>query len=565
MMAHWYRMLHKPRGGYMIAVVGDAALRAVMPIATAFVLKGAIDASVDADSGTLWRSVAMFASSVILFASLSPWFVYQLKSRAKRTTANVRFRLFRHLMEKPLAYFELKHSSELLSRLTNDVHYMEEMYTEHARHFIFFLIVGAGSLFGMFMLDWRFAVALMALSLLLAVLNLGFIKLMEAICDKLQQTTGELSRDFSNLLSGIATVKMYQLESIAESSFAKTNDRIRSDLTLFGHRAALLEGMNYLLTFVSFGGIVITGAYLVVNRSIEIGTLIALIQLQMNVTFVILSISGLLTAMQSAAAGYRRVDELMKPEQTTEQQTSSSREQTSETTMVEQSDIVIAMNGIYFGYSDCNQVLKGLTMHIERGRTTAIIGASGSGKSTICKLLLGFYPIERGAILIEGQSIERYSQNELRQLIAYIPQEPYLFDMTIEDNIRFGYPDASMEQVIAAADAADIHTFIESLPDGYSTMIRNNGANLSGGQKQRITIARAILKDAPILLMDEPTSALDPESERAVTMSLERLRLNRTVIIIAHRPITIEKADVIFSVYEGRANIHDCGKSVWRT
>ncbi|MGC9523682.1 MAG: ABC transporter ATP-binding protein, partial [Anaerolineae bacterium] len=224
----------------------------------------------------------------------------------------------------------------------------------------------------------------------------------------------------------------------------------------------------------------------------------------------------------------------------------------------------ITMRNVYFRYPEKGvpknnretelerTALNGLTLTVPAGQIAALVGPSGAGKSTVAKLLLGFYPADTGTITIAGQPIDALPLKTLRELIAFVPQEAHLFDGTIEWNIQLGRPDATAEEIVAAAKAAGAHDFIVAQPDGYQTSIGERGARLSGGQRQRIAIARAVLKNAPFLLLDEATSALDSESEAIVQEALSRLMAERTTLAIAHRLSTIEGADIIHVIDQGR-------------
>jgi ABC-type multidrug transport system fused ATPase/permease subunit len=211
----------------------------------------------------------------------------------------------------------------------------------------------------------------------------------------------------------------------------------------------------------------------------------------------------------------------------------------------------IRFNHVSFSYETRKNVLRDLNHDIHQGQKVAFIGPSGGGKSTLIKLLMGFYPVDGGNIRIDGKLFSDYSLNEVRNLMGYVPQDAYLFEGTIRENIRYGKLDASDEEIISAAKAAYAHEFIERLPSGYDTEVLSRGQNLSGGERQRIAIARAFLKNAPILLLDEATSALDNESEAMVQKGLDALMENRTVLIIAHRLTTVEKCDRMYVVKNG--------------
>ncbi len=212
----------------------------------------------------------------------------------------------------------------------------------------------------------------------------------------------------------------------------------------------------------------------------------------------------------------------------------------------------IIMRGVDFSYDGSEKVLSGVDITVGRGKTAALVGESGGGKSTIVKLLLGFYPVCRGMIGVLGKPASAYSPEELRKNIAYVPQDAYLFTTSIKENIRYGKPEADDDEVVAAAKRAYAHEFIMSFPDGYDTMVGERGESLSGGQRQRIAIARAFIRNAPILLLDEATSALDSESERLVQKGIEDLMGGRTTLVVAHRLSTIEKADMIYVIGGGK-------------
>lgn len=212
---------------------------------------------------------------------------------------------------------------------------------------------------------------------------------------------------------------------------------------------------------------------------------------------------------------------------------------------------MISFENVSFSYETRKAVVNNMSITMKKGQSAALVGPSGGGKNTIIKLLLGFYPISSGSIAINGKSMSEYNIHTIRDMIAYVPQDGYLFDGTIMENIRFGKLSATDEDVIEAAKAAYADDFIQKLPDGYETVVHNRGGNLSGGQRQRVAIARAFLKNAPILLLDEATSALDTESEQQVQISIEALMKNRTTIAVAHRLSTIENSDVIFVIENG--------------
>jgi ATP-binding cassette, subfamily B, bacterial len=270
--------------------------------------------------------------------------------------------------------------------------------------------------------------------------------------------------------------------------------------------------------------------------------MLAVINLLNGVVFMFTSLGNFIAQIQGSLAGANRVFELLDEPVEPERYVLKKTEDTA--AMVELQDIG-------FSYNGTDRVLDGVSLSIGKGQMAALVGPSGGGKSTVLKMLLGYYPPQEGNIVVNAKSIGQYSLTELRDMMAYVPQDAYLFDGTVEENIWYGRPKATREEVIAAAEAANAHGFITELPEGYATKVGERGTRLSGGQKQRIAIARALLKNAPILLLDEATSALDSESEQLVQDALNRLMQGRTTIAVAHRLSTIRHADVIYVIEGG--------------
>jgi ATP-binding cassette, subfamily B, bacterial len=281
---------------------------------------------------------------------------------------------------------------------------------------------------------------------------------------------------------------------------------------------------------------------MILYKYMDFGTMLAVINLLNGVVFMFTSLGNFIAQIQGSLGGANRVFELLDEPVEPERYVLKKTEDTA--AMVELQDIG-------FSYNGTDRVLDGVSLSIGKGQMAALVGPSGGGKSTVLKMLLGYYPPQEGNIVVNAKSIGQYSLTELRDMMAYVPQDAYLFDGTVEENIWYGRPKATREEVIAAAEAANAHGFITELPEGYATKVGERGTRLSGGQKQRIAIARALLKNAPILLLDEATSALDSESEQLVQDALNRLMQGRTTIAVAHRLSTIRHADVIYVIEGG--------------
>jgi ATP-binding cassette subfamily B protein len=282
---------------------------------------------------------------------------------------------------------------------------------------------------------------------------------------------------------------------------------------------------------------------MMVNGQCSVGSLLALVMLMGKVTSLFNQLGSFVTQFQISMAGAARVFEILDILPEPERYIGSE---------VKKANGLISMEEGTFRYAEGILAIDRISFHVPQGSVAAIVGPSGSGKSTVMKLLLGYYPLDSGSIFVNGKPMGNYTLTELRDMMAYVPQDAYLFDGTIEDNIRYGRIEATYEEIVSAAIAANLHEFIINQPAQYKTMVGERGLYLSGGQKQRIAIARALLKNAPILLLDEATSALDSESEQLVQEAVQTLMKGRTILMVAHRLSTIEHADVIYVMEKGK-------------
>lgn len=329
------------------------------------------------------------------------------------------------------------------------------------------------------------------------------------------------------------------------SKFANINRQVYHDSLKKVKTTAILDSLNVLGKMLDTIGVVGVGSYFVFKGKVSIGTIIAIWQLKNPILNFFNRLSNLIAEIQIALAGAERIFEVM------DESEEPKKYQHLEVKIIPNLDKAIIFENVDFGYLPNQWVLKNLSFEVKKGKKVALVGASGEGKSTIFKLLMGFYPPDKGTIIVDGLSLASTELSEIRKKIAYVPQNAYLFNGTIMENIRYGKVDATEEEIIRAAKIANAHDFITSFENGYHTLVGERGAQLSGGQRQRIAIARAVLKDAPILLLDEATSALDAESEYLVQEALDRLAEGRTTLIIAHRLSTIKNVDEILVIDGG--------------
>ncbi|MFE4201640.1 ABC transporter ATP-binding protein [Aneurinibacillus aneurinilyticus] len=542
---HLLSFMKNKKKMYMISLLGDSLVHASLAICIPFVFKDLTDFANSKDSALLTRAIIVVSGTFIFLSILSPLFSYLYHRCVKEVMNSIRLTVYKHMGQLSADYYERHHTGDTISRLSNDVHIIEQAYTEHLKTLLTILVVLLGSLVGMFLLDWRFSFVLVLLSTVTLFINIRFAKSVRSISDQMQRQTGTLTERLTDFISGLPVIKMFNLHNVVTKRYIEMNKDITISAIKQGHKNALLDATNFFINFLSFGGMLVAGIIMVSQNVIELGSLIAIVQQQMFVTLAFLHLGQTITVLQSSLAGAARVveflDEPVEPERY-----DLRREVSCET------NSMIEMNEIVFEYEESCRVLNGFSLTVEQGKVAALVGASGSGKSTVIKLLLGFYPFQSGNIYLDGKPMEQYKLTEIRDIISYVPQEAYLFEGTIEENIKYGRLDASEEEIIVATKAAYAHDFIMKLPAGYQTKVGERGTMLSGGQRQRIAIARALLKNAPILLLDEATSALDSESEYWVQQALHTLMKDRTTLVIAHRLSTIEDADMIYVVEQGK-------------
>ena len=356
--------------------------------------------------------------------------------------------------------------------------------------------------------------------------------------DNRQKIAG-VNASLQDTLAGIRVVKSFANEDIERHKFARSNERFLQSKKNNYHCMGRFQGGNNFFQGLLYVTILVGGGFFIAQGSLE-PIALATYALYINIFITPIEVLVEFTEMlQKGYSGFKRFNEVME--------TQVEIEDAPDSHDLVNVKGVIDYKDVSFGYDD-EKVLDHLNIHIDSGKSIALVGPSGGGKTTICSLLLRFYDVTGGSIEIDGQDIRKLTLKSLRQSIGIVQQDVYLFTGSIKENISYGKPDASDEEIIEAAKKANIHDFIMSLPDGYDTYVGERGTRLSGGQKQRISIARIFLKDPKILILDEATSALDNESERHIQKSLEALSKNRTCITIAHRLSTIRNADEIIVI-----------------
>jgi ABC-type multidrug transport system fused ATPase/permease subunit len=405
----------------------------------------------------------------------------------------------------------------------------------------------------MLFLKWDLALLIILSGLFPLVINAVSARPLRRVGDETQRKLAGLSERLADLLAGFQIVRTFNLgDWILERFYRSNEDVLNANLRRVRIESALAAGNDF--GFVVIIVAYIAGAYMVLRGQTTLGVLMALVQLNNPVQFFVYSLGGTISRLQGALAAGDRILAVLDAEPEPQRYATAVALPASADAPVTATTPgrVVMFSEVTFSYGDERPILQNLSFDIQEGQVAAFVGPSGSGKSTIFRLLMGHYPVAAGSISVFGKPIHAYTLSELRDLSAFVPQDAYLYSGSVLENIRYGKPDATREEIVAAAQASYAHDFILDLPAGYDTLVGERGARLSGGQRQRIAIARALLKNAPILLLDEATSALDSESEEMVQQALNVLMRGRTTIAIAHRISTIDNADIIYVVDGGR-------------
>lgn len=528
---------------YFFILIADCLTEISFYLLTPVVMKLMIDAAVNSDAQLLkdglMLTILVSAAGMVLFVSLE----FFLFKSFNVTTASISKKVFEHILHLPISYVEQNHSADTISRLTNDIGIMQNAYSWPLRMMLVTLISGLSSSLLMFILDWKVSIILILIGLLSIFFNSKQKDNVKKINDDIQKGMSKYTESLSTAISGFMTIKSLGLEGNIEEEAQGINKDIYENNILLSLKSAFLESRNFLFGSINFIGVIILASFLALKGLSGMGSVVSMIFLLGNVNRMFEQINGMIMQMQGFLAGSERIEELM--------QTNTEPDKL-DMDFVKNSDAMIDLEDIIFSYDGINNVLNKVSLTVKKGQMAALAGPSGGGKSSIVKLILGYYQPSAGKMTIDGKAVRDITVEELRSLISYVPQDAYIFDGTVEENIRYGRYDASKEEIIAAAKAANVEEFIREFPDGYDTQVGERGIKLSGGQRQRIAIARALLKDAPILLLDEATSSLDSQNEQHVQEALNMLMKGKTVLIIAHRLSTIEQSDIIYIIDDGK-------------
>ena len=491
----------------------------------------------------IWRIIILLVGMYVLsaiFRYIQTWIMTQV-------TQTVTFRMRQQLSEKinrlPLSYFDKQTYGEVLSRITNDVDTISQTLNQSLSQIITSTVTVLGILVMMFSISWQMSlVALLVLPLAGGVITL-IAKSSQKQFLRQQTQLGELNGHIEEMYGGHQVMRVFNGQKKSIAKFSKINNRLQESAWKAQFFSGLIHPIINFISNIGYVAMTILGGWLAINGRLKIGDIQAFIQYVDQFNQPLVQVANIANILQSTAAAAERVFEFLdEPEEAVESNN-----------LVKLSNVKgeVEFDKVVFGYKPDQTIIKGLSAHIKPGQRVAIVGPTGAGKTTLVNLLMRFYEINSGSIKIDGVNIRKMKRSDVRQMFGMVLQDTWLFNGTIRQNLMYGNPKATEEEVIKTAKEAHVDHFVRSLPGGYDMVLGEEAANISQGEKQLLTIARAMLEKAPMLILDEATSSVDTRTEVLIQKAMEKLMQGKTSFVIAHRLSTIRDADLILVVKDG--------------
>lgn len=489
--------------------------------------------------------ILLLLAAVYLTGVIAVYIQYILLNKiGQKTVARMRSDLFEKMEHLPVKYFDTHQHGDLMSRYTNDIDRISDALTDSLSD----MLSSALTLIGIFCLMLYISPLLTLVTFITVPIMFlsakGIVKRSRKYFKGQQESIGSLNGYIEEMISGQKVIKVFGHETKVESDFVLLNHDLKDKSQKAQFYSGMMMPVMQNLNTLNYVFITVVGALLAIYRGFDVGGLAAFLQYSRQFGRPINELASLYNSIQAAIAGAERIFEIID----------ESPEKPDAPHAVTLCNVHgdVRMKDVYFGYKPEKNILKGISLHAPAGYKIALVGATGAGKTTILNLLPRFFEIQSGEITIDGHPINNITRSSLRKSMAIVLQDTHLFTGTVRENIRFGRPDATDEEVIQAARLTAAHSFIKRLPQGYDTLLENDGANLSQGQRQLLNITRAAAADPPILLLDEATSNIDTRSEILIQKGLDQLMQGRTSLIIAHRLSTIRNADLILVLEHGK-------------
>ena len=460
-----------------------------------------------------------------------------------RVEADIRSVLFTHMQELSFDFYDHNRTGQLMSRLTSDLFEITELAHHGPEDLFISMVTIVGALVIMFTVEWRLALVVCIMVPVFLIVIMSRRRSMGRASVFVKQKTGAINADIESSLSGMRTAKAFASEDLEEEKFRRSNNMYKTSKRMFHREMGLFNAlMEFFVSMLSVT-VILVGGTLIMKGEMDYVDLITFSLYITTFVNPVRRLANFTEMFANGTAGFSRFLEIMRTEPRLKDKPDAIELRSVEGR--------IDVENVTFAYEQELDVLHGVTLHVTPGETIAVVGPSGGGKSTLCQLVPRFYDVTTGAVLIDGHDVRDITQRSLRRNIGIVQQDVFLFADSILENIRYGRPDATMDEIVRAAKRAEIYDDIMAMPDGFDTYVGERGTLLSGGQKQRISIARIFLKNPPILILDEATSALDSLTEAKIQHAFDELAKDRTTLIIAHRLSTIRQASRILVIADG--------------
>ena len=529
-------------GSTIFAIIGPKILgNATTEIFNGVVSKAAGGAGIDFAKifNILLTLIILYAISMIFNAIQS----FTMTNVSQKLTYRLRNDIAQKINRLPMKYFDKKTHGEVLSIITNDVDTFSQNMNQNITQIITAVCTMVGILIMMLSISWIMTLVSLAIIPFAVFLVKFIVKKSQKYFKNQQDYLGHVNGQVEEIYSGHTIVKVFNRENEEVEAFSKLNDELYNCAWKSQFMSGLMHPIMHLAGNIGYVGVAVLGGYLAIQGKITVGNIQSFTQYNRQFTIPINEIAQIASMLQAMIAASERIMEFLEaPEEVKE------IENTISTKALKGN---VTFDHVKFGYDESKIIINDFNENIKDGQKVAIVGPTGAGKTTIVKLLMRFYDVNDGAILIDGNNITEFNRGELRRKLGMVLQDTWLFSGTIKDNIKYGKPDATDEEVIEAAKAAHVHHFIQTLPKGYDMVIDEESSNISQGQKQLLTIARVILTNPEILILDEATSSIDTRTEGQIQAAMDNLMKGRTSFIIAHRLSTIKNADIILVINEG--------------
>lgn len=565
-MALLRQMLRPHRGALALSIISVLLVSgssAIAPILIARVLDSSIEPLKQGDVSPLLTLLAFFVAATAVTAIFSWVNVAYTVRVSLGVVVYLRKRVFRHAQSLSVSFHERYTSGKVISRLTSDIDTVRSFLDSGISQLAITLLSMVISAVAIFLLDWRIGLFMLVMGVPIYFLTRWFQKAAVPVFRTMRTESAHLTSRFVETFTGIRAVKAFGAEAQMRYEYAQASERYRlavmDSIKIFGVYSPVLM----LLGNVFIAGALVLGGYAVLGGTMQIGTLLALVIYANRVFEPVMQLSEFYNMFQSAMSALEKLSsflaeepEVAEPEHPHERAVESAAESASKSSAAEGASgtvqgALVELDSAVFGYTSDRHALKETSLRIEPGTTVALVGATGAGKSTIAKLVARFYDVSAGQVRIDGVDVRQLADVQLRREVLMLTQEVFLFSTSVLENIRMGNPQASDEQVKAAAKAVGADAFIERLRDGYESRLGRGGITLSAGQRQLVSFARVFLANPRVLILDEATASLDIPSERAVQAALHTVLAGRTALVIAHRLSTVLGADRVLVIHEG--------------